>query len=70
MQEQVLAGDGGGHGSIPTMPLNSPQLSVVLLRLGCGLGIPTTASSGDLCPMVEGKLTEASRHPLHTGGVP
>ena len=28
--------------------------------------MPTNASQADLCPMIEGKLTEAGRDPLHT----
>ena len=50
-----------------TLPLNSKRLTASLLRqLAGGQGIPTSASQGDLRPMVEAKLTEDGRDPLHT----
>ena len=56
-----------GRGSGRTLPLNSRRLTAPLLRqIAAGLGVPSTASQGDLLPMIEGKLTEEDRDPLRT----
>ena len=39
---------------------------MLLRQLAAWLGVPTTASQGDLRPLIEGKLTEVGRDPLHT----
>lgn len=50
-----------------TLPLNSRCLTAALLRqLAVGLGVPSTASQGDLCLIIEGKLSEAGHEPLPT----
>ena len=49
------------------LPLNSRRLTAGLLRqLAGGLGVPASASQGDLLTLIEGKLEEASHDPLHT----
>ena len=56
---------GVGRGE-QTMPLNSRRLTALLLRrLADGLGVPIGATQADLRPMIEGKLTESGRDPLH-----
>jgi hypothetical protein len=56
-----------GRGSGKTLPLNSRRLTVSLLRqLAAGLGVPSTASQGDLRPMIEGKLSDDGHNPLRT----
>ena len=56
-----------GRRSVQTLPLNSRRLSSSLLKqLAGGLGVPTSASAGDLRPMIEGRLTEAGHNPLRT----
>ena len=53
--------------AVQTLPLNSRRLTAALLRqLAGGLGVPTTAPQGDLLTMIESKLTEEDRDPLHT----
>ena len=56
-----------GRGSGQTLPLNSRRLTMSLLRqLAAGLGVPSTASQGDLHPMIEGKLSDGGHDPLRT----
>ena len=66
--DSAIPGTGPGVGEARrTLPLNSRRLTAALLRqLAGGLGLPTTASSDDLRTLIEGKLTEAGRDPLHT----
>ena len=50
-----------------TLLLNSRYLMAALLQqLEGGLGVATTALSDDLHTLIEGKLAEAGRVPLHT----
>ena len=66
-RDETGAESDSGRRGVRTMPLNSRRLTAPLLRqLAGGLGVPTTASRGDLYPMIEGKLTEAGRDPLRT----
>ena len=63
------AEDSGREGRRPaqTLPLNSRRLTAPLMRqLAGGLGVPTTAPPGDLLTMIEARLTEDGREPLHT----
>ena len=56
-----------GRGSGQTLPLNSRRLTSSLLRqLAEGLGVPSTASQGDLRPMIEGKRSDGGHDPLRT----
>ena len=49
------------------LPLNSRRLTAQVLRqLVGGLGVPSSASQGDLLSMIEGKLLDAGRDPLRT----